>query len=88
MVGTSRPFPQDPFRFDQVEGRHFCIAELEEGIVQKISNAWVSRGEDGRLSASESSLLIRGISDEGEQLLEWYQICRGYTGRMEVIDVQ
>lgn len=70
-----------------MEERHFCIAELEQGMVQNISNAWVSRGEDGKFTTEEQTLLMRGSSSQGDAKLEWYQIRRGYTKDYEVINV-
>ena len=56
-------------------------------MVQNISNAWVSRGEDGRFSAEKQELLIRGSSSQGVGKLEWCQILRSHTGTFEVVNV-
>ena len=72
----------------QVEVRHFCIAELQHGVVQRISNVWVSKGSNDKPSISEEQVLVtRGSSSEGVQL-HWYKIWRGYTQEYEVIDLK
>ncbi len=70
----------------QVVARHFCVAELHHGMVQRISNTWLSRGEDGQYSASEEQILLtRGTSTEGNLQLHWCTLWRGYTQDHEVI---
>lgn len=72
----------------QVEVRHFCIAELQHGVVQRISNVWVSKGSNDQPSISEEQVLAtRGSSTEGDRL-HWYKIWRGYTKEYEVIDLE
>ena len=69
--------------------RHFCIAELQHGVVQRISNVWVSKGDDNQPSISdEQVLLTRGSSTEGDEQLHWYKVWRGYTQEYEVIDLK
>ena len=72
----------------QVEVRHFCIAELQHGVVQRISNVWVSKGSDDEPSIAEEQVLVtRGYSSEGERL-QWYKLWRGHTQEYEVVDLQ
>ena len=66
--------------------RHFCIAELQHGVVQHISNVWLGRGVDRQPAIfAEQVLLTRGCSSEGEEKLHWYKVWRGYAQEYEVI---
>ena len=72
-----------------MEVRHFCIAELQHGMVQRISNVWVSSGRDDKPPISEEQVLLtRGSGTEGDQQLHWYKIWRGYTQEYEVVDIK
>lgn len=69
-----------------MEVRHFCVAELQHGVVQRISNVWVGPGRDGLSPISEEQVLLtRGFSTEGDQHLHWCKIWKGYTQEYEVI---
>ncbi len=72
-----------------MEVRHFCIAELQHGVVQRISNVWVSKGDHAQPAIAEEQLLVtRGSGTGGNQHLHWYKIWRGYTQEYEVIDIE
>ena len=56
-----------------MEVRHFCIAELQHGVVQRISNVWVSKGDHAQPAIAEEQ------TSGGQEVLalEEISICTG-----------